>query len=164
MKTVLAFATLVMSPLALAEDGPTAEEPTTETAPAEEAPAEEAPAEEAPAEEAPAEEAPAEDSPDDGYAELSIEDVTTTRKVRPSFSYKSGQQYPAQCECTVTIYVGTNGKPERAESSCEDPRYEAASTKAGLKWRFKPHEVDGVATPFKMKLRLKYAYNSRSAR
>lgn len=173
MKTLLAFATLMMSPIALAEDAPAEDTPAQET-PAEETPAEEAPAEAAPAEAPPAEAAPAEaeaeaeappaEAPpaeaaaDDGYVALNMDKVAIKRRSQPYFSYKSGQKYPARCECTVTIYVNERGKPERAESTCDDARYERASTKAGMKWRFKPHQVDGVATPFKTELRLKYEY------
>ena len=177
MKTQIAFAMLLMSPIALAEDAPAEDTPAQDT-PAQETPAEEAPAEATPAEAAPAEaeaeappaevppaEAPpAEAEADDGYVALNMDKVAIKRRSQPYFSYKSGQKYPASCECTVTIYVDERGKPERAESTCDDARYERASTKAGMKWRFKPHRVDGAATPFKTELRLKYEYKPLRSR
>ena len=151
MKTQIAFAMLLMSPIALAEDAP-AEDTPAQDAPAQDTPAQETPAEEAPAEATPAEAAPAEAAPaeaapaeadaeappaeaeaDDGYVALNMDKVAIKRRSPPSFSYKSGQKYPASCECTVTIYVDERGKPERAESTCDDARYERASTKAGMK-------------------------------
>ena len=187
MKTQIAFAMLLMSPIALAEDAP-AEDTPAQDAPAQDAPAQETPAEEAPAEATSAEAAPAEAAPaeaeaeappaeappaeappaeaaaDDGYVALNMDKVAIKRRSPPSFSYKSGQKYPASCECTVTIYVDERGKPERAESTCDDARYERASTKSAMKWRFKPHRVDGAATPFKTELRLKYEYTPLRSR
>jgi len=144
--------TLFLAPIAMADDNDAPAHPET-NAPTEEA--SEAAEQPSPSADAATESTKAK------YVDVSFGDVTATKKVTPRWP-EAGKNLPhGGTVCEVTSFVDATGTPERAVSICGLWQFERAATHAAMKWRFEPHMVDGVATPFKTKLKLTFSYNKK---
>jgi len=95
------------------------------------------------------------ESPDKHFVELSFGDITVKHRAKPRWPATGAGKKGTVCE--VRMYVDATGKPERAVSACGLSQFERAASNAGMKWRFEPLLVDGKATPFTFKLRIKFA-------
>ena len=146
MKLLLTLIGLVIAPMAIASDDEAAAAPQAEsTEETESAITEDA----APA----TDEATA--APDEDFVELTIDRVTVKRRVQPKWPAAGAGTQGTNCE--VTMYVDAKGKPVRAVSICGLPQFEKSASAAAMKWRFKPHLVDGKPTGFKWKLKIRFS-------
>ena len=85
--------------------------------------------------------------------------IRTKTRVKPSYPTAAKSQGFGG-ECMVRLFIDETGTPVHA-TPAEDcsPLFKDAAIEAGMKWRFHPTEIDGVAVKVQFPLKLKWSVN-----
>ena len=96
-----------------------------------------------------------------GDLELHADEVVVRERVEPVYP-PDPKWRRVQGDCAVAVAVDTKGRPTTVVPVDCDRGFEEATVEAVERWRFRPHRVDGVLTPFRVVVRVDYVLQPAS--